>query len=1819
MNQISDFDKSPRTPMSKSPLALTPPKSPINEYKSPLPMQDLNIAKKLIQDKDIESEEVLIEVEDIPIPIPVQYLTQDFEDRNQMHIACLQQAYEQIYSIILDIKAVQFKVDAVKKLEKKNNAKQMDGPDEIKEDELDQLHSGKSDLKSPQRSPISVQRTPRLSDRSPQSIVKSSNSKQQSQNDNSTWIMMQDYYDHIMTEDQIDTSQNMTLKQYLNLKDKFGNTPFLLCCIKPTLIKVKKKKGIQDVIRYECLKKLEYFGAIPYYVNRRSLWSPLHWCAFNNDYKSIEFITKLKWHKRPLIFIPDNKGQYPFDLNDKNHNNITSTLLEEFIDQIHLFKGSIDTFETSNSGQLGRKKQQINKISDPMQRFMIINFTNPVTYSKVLYKIATMKTQELSHPVVSPENLYNDPFYCVYGFAPIETYRRRNAYHAAAQSNNQTFLTETYKKMCEGEKLKIDQISKIDDIDRYFKLFYDDQPNKKDIFNLKFYKKFKSIYLQEIQIQYEWYVKMNFNKKQQDFKNKAQMSQFIDYQDIDGNTPIHLATLKGHQEIISTLLSQKSNVLLENEEKFKPYELSQVKDIKLKYKEHLQQLDGKLRHSQVIENIYDAFYKVFQLHSFQDGQNAALAQVGKQNQNQLSKADNKNTKKKDIFTFGEKLFVPDLVLKVKIEPGLYKKNNNDSKFLKFIYIGKLYKIIKNWIFGKDVDIFKGQFFFDIRDQKQEDDSEYRKLESLNMQISILLNYNFEVYIMKSYLDKGFYFLMLSHKEGILLEQAEKMNLQAKLMDSYDLEQFKKDYANLFEPFRSRQRQQVILDHFLRSLNYKEFIKKEIFQPYYLMHKEAALHKIQQLWLGWYPKQWYKPSPLNLMSDYFSEGQQQKFTSISTLRLYFGEKISFYFGWKSYITCWQLILGLPGLILQLYILVTGDYEPRILPWWVVYVSIWSTVQVEIWKRKQSEITTRWGCLDLMEADNDKSMRPEFQGYEEIYQVTGQLTRHQQETTKYLKSFMTGIMMFFFIFGCIFIFIGVTYLKDNYAQGNTLYQILLSVVQAAGIFILNTLYTIYADWSGKFENHKYKIEYEKSLIYKNSAFKFFNSYLSVFLNAFYYSESELSSLFSLLLPVLIAKQGTFLSFNVILPSYLYQKKVKNYRARLQRIKTAQKQVHKSSSFYKDGIEQFYEDTFESHFEQQKKTTTKARQNEQKFTFETAKRAVLCLQKNILNNNSIEGKLEENLDVDSVELNGLKLNFEGTLNYFMEGILDLGYITLFAAAFPIGPVIAVVANVVEINIKLYALTEVYKRPETERCGGIGEWVNIMEIMGLVSVFTNFALLYVKTRKATLEALYGYYGDNNTTIILLYFLTIILILIIKIIVKWLIPDIPKWVLNEIKKLDLKQHVDTGQQDQIKKKTQDFNTIISTVSKTMGELESKKYTFVLEGKQKQEQLEILEKKIKGYEKNNLTQNLIHDGEKKKRELIQLDLTQDQQIKLNGISFAHFMYIEWMLIQERIKQLDQFKLKSEFICLCEKKEAVYDCLVCEQNYCQKCYDYSHIESQHHVMLLKPIKFYEIEDINYLYNQGLVYKHSEKPRADYQQYKENKKEKLRRIIDKQDSQLAVYMWTKFQKFDFRNPNSLEINQLVNVLDKIYRLQICDEKLKPEIKLHQIIQFSEQYLQTDKNQKQNAINDLYTKIFVDGLNIEDLIWINRIAYYVYKQFDKFDNCKEKIKFILKDIDRLPFPNKLEILFDICDLDSDGIIIRSDIEQILNLSYIQKITIEDKKLMVLTIDSILGAMFYSKETEKLDKASFTEAVLNQCPEFGPFRELLQYRYKK
>jgi hypothetical protein len=52
---------------------------------------------------------------------------------------------------------------------------------------------------------------------------------------------------------------------------------------------------------------------------------------------------------------------------------------------------------------------------------------------------------------------------------------------------------------------------------------------------------------------------------------------------------------------------------------------------------------------------------------------------------------------------------------------------------------------------------------------------------------------------------------------------------------------------------------------------------------------------------------------------------------------------------------------------------------------------------------------------------------------------------------------------------------------------------------------------------------------------------------------------------------------------------------------------------------------------------------------------------------------------------------------------------------------------------------------------------------MMGIGSVFSNFALLYVRYKEDTVSVIYGYNGTNKNIIIWLFFLTIAIILIIK------------------------------------------------------------------------------------------------------------------------------------------------------------------------------------------------------------------------------------------------------------------------------------------------------------------------------------------------------------------------------------------------------------------------------------------------------------------------
>ena len=72
----------------------------------------------------------------------------------------------------------------------------------------------------------------------------------------------------------------------------------------------------------------------------------------------------------------------------------------------------------------------------------------------------------------------------------------------------------------------------------------------------------------------------------------------------------------------------------------------------------------------------------------------------------------------------------------------------------------------------------------------------------------------------------------------------------------------------------------------------------------------------------------------------------------------------------------------------------------------------------------------------------------------------------------------------------------------------------------------------------------------------------------------------------------------------------------------------------------------------------------------------------------------------------------------------MLLYGYVVLFAAAFPLAPLIAFMMNVIEVHVDAYKLT-VYGRPKPQYAADIGMWAYFLGVMSTASVISNMGLI--------------------------------------------------------------------------------------------------------------------------------------------------------------------------------------------------------------------------------------------------------------------------------------------------------------------------------------------------------------------------------------------------------------------------------------------------------------------------------------------------------------
>ena len=80
--------------------------------------------------------------------------------------------------------------------------------------------------------------------------------------------------------------------------------------------------------------------------------------------------------------------------------------------------------------------------------------------------------------------------------------------------------------------------------------------------------------------------------------------------------------------------------------------------------------------------------------------------------------------------------------------------------------------------------------------------------------------------------------------------------------------------------------------------------------------------------------------------------------------------------------------------------------------------------------------------------------------------------------------------------------------------------------------------------------------------------------------------------------------------------------------------------------------------------------------------------------------------------------------TFSNFTFLVIQYGFVTIFVAAFPLAPLLALINNVFEIRLDAYKYTTQMRRPIAQQVKDIGIWYSILEGMTYLAVVFNVSL---------------------------------------------------------------------------------------------------------------------------------------------------------------------------------------------------------------------------------------------------------------------------------------------------------------------------------------------------------------------------------------------------------------------------------------------------------------------------------------------------------------
>lgn len=432
----------------------------------------------------------------------------------------------------------------------------------------------------------------------------------------------------------------------------------------------------------------------------------------------------------------------------------------------------------------------------------------------------------------------------------------------------------------------------------------------------------------------------------------------------------------------------------------------------------------------------------------------------------------------------------------------------------------------------------------------------------------------------------------------------------------------------------------------------------------------------------------------------------KFQPLWRIRNYYGEKIALYFAWSGHLITSLWLPMLFGLAIFIYGLfksiktriqyedknqnvtslldtIKQSFDNEVTPYFAMVICIWGTIFLEFWKRTES----RWAFLwDVTDYEVNEPDRPEFYGTAtendpiDGFKILTYPMRYK--FMKYLTSVVTLLFMVLVVMASVTaviiyrVLVTVDYCSSASPELCLITTTVVpSILNAFSIFVLGRFYDFLAVKLTDWENHRTQTKYDDSLIIKLFAFQFVNNYSSCFYIAFFRGRFDEDGIVGHGSEYRDQCEGTCmsqLSFQVL-------------------ILMISKPLPKLCT---DAILPFLK--------------KKWRHRPSWCCFggkkpEKSKREETFLEKHVK---------KENLG-------------DFTLSEYTEKVIIFGFLMLFAASFPLAPLMALVTTALDIRIDAWRLLWIYKRPVAHMAQDIGTWYTILTFMNFCGVVSNAFLV--------------------------------------------------------------------------------------------------------------------------------------------------------------------------------------------------------------------------------------------------------------------------------------------------------------------------------------------------------------------------------------------------------------------------------------------------------------------------------------------------------------